>query len=193
MENEENVQEIIELEDESVPHTAYLTRFDSLRDLIELRCEYLANDWNTDDLAALYSLMRSIPPTEEGFATIADKFQDTTVEEIKDVVDTLKDLIIESETNRFQHKKFKVKRDDPPPIPLSDSEFEATRRLTDFVLNLANKKKIRESMQERLKDTFKMFANETPTTKKVGYFSHFLIYLISVTCFIGSIQSSRGV
>jgi hypothetical protein len=207
MNNEENIQDKVDpssqseltSQDESTsqgelvseyepePNTAYLTRFEALCGLIEARSETLLNDWSTDDLISLYSQLRSVPLTDEGISTIVENFQDTSFEEISEVITAVKDLIVENESLRFQHKKFTVNSDAPSKISLSETELEADRRLLDFVTSLTAKKKVHGSTTERLKELFKMFANEAPPTKKVRFYGMFLIYfslLPLLICFV---------
>lgn len=154
--------------DEEQPETsrsAYLTRNEATEMAIEARTD-LATEWNTDDLAAIFARLRALPLTENNIESLAKEFENTSTEDIQKLIETLRKLILEAETTRFQHTRF-VPNGRQSRLQLSDDELEAAKRLCDIVTVQSNKRKTRVSTLERLKDALKMFANEEHETRKV--------------------------
>lgn len=157
-------------ETSSSNNTAYLGRGEALNDAIMAKCDSLAPEWSTGDLAAIFSRLRTLPLTDEHINALAKEFEETSEEDIHKLIQSLKDLILETEALRFQHhNNFSAKSGGTSRLQLSNDEFEAAKRLSDIVSNLSNKKKVRGSTSERLKDVLKIFANEERATKKVCF------------------------
>ncbi|KAI6192034.1 hypothetical protein M3Y97_00292200 [Aphelenchoides bicaudatus] len=152
--------------DEEQPETsrnAYLSRHEALELAIESR-KNLAAEWNTDDLAAIFARLRAVPLTETNIELLAKEFENTSAEDIQKLIDTLREVILEADANRFQHTSFTPTE---TRLKLSDDEIEAAKRLCDIVTIQSTKKKARISTLERLKDAMKIFANDEQTPKKL--------------------------
>ncbi|KAI6185605.1 hypothetical protein M3Y98_00041800 [Aphelenchoides besseyi] len=85
---------------------AYLHRLDALDQLVDEKCNELAPDWKTEDLAALFARTRNSSCTEEGVRTFINVFANTSVEDVMLLLNQMKDVIFEAENTRFRLDQF---------------------------------------------------------------------------------------
>lgn len=149
------------------PRRAYLNRFQAIRAAIGAKGD-LASEWNTDDLIAVSVKLKTMSLTYENIVSLAKEFENTTVEDIQNLIQTLEDVVIEAETSRFQHANFVTNPEAVLRLRLSDDEFEAAKRLSEIATNQSTKKKVCVLTSERLKDALTILSNDESGKKKVS-------------------------
>ncbi|KAI6199031.1 hypothetical protein M3Y96_00583500 [Aphelenchoides besseyi] len=142
---------------------AYLHRLDALDQLVDEKCNELAPDWKTEDLAALFARTRNSSCTEEGVRTFINVFANTSVEDVMLLLNQMKDVIFEAENTRFRLDQFNPTQS---CRDLESSSSAALQKLVSIIGQVNNKRKCRTANSERLKEALKSFALENPTQKE---------------------------
>ncbi|KAI6212856.1 hypothetical protein M3Y94_00078600 [Aphelenchoides besseyi] len=142
---------------------AYLHRLDALDQLVDEKCNELAPDWKTEDLAALFARTRNSSCTEEGVRTFINVFANTSVEDVMLLLNQMKDVIFEAENTRFRLDQFKPSES---TRDLESSSSAALQKLVSIIGQVNNKRKCRTANSERLKEALKSFALDDLTQKE---------------------------
>ncbi|CAD5234112.1 unnamed protein product [Bursaphelenchus xylophilus] len=155
-------------EQEETPHLAYLKRSEAITQVMEGITFEPAANWNTNDLAALFSRLRNTNCNQFSVETFIHAFSNTSVEEIMAILEGLRDIVREADSVRIPWKEAlkegKVPTDEAKGI--KGTEKQALDEMRQLTRSVAAKKKGMNIMSEVLTQALNVLDGRTKRRKR---------------------------
>ncbi|KAI6225513.1 hypothetical protein M3Y99_01333500 [Aphelenchoides fujianensis] len=153
-------------EEISTEGRALLTRAEALELLIEEKGDRLAPQWKTEDLAAVFARIRSTSCSEESIRAFIHVFENTTVEEVLELIASMQAAVREADDSRFLFDGFQPDAVEQRADDLEPDAAAALRKLAAVVATADKKRKLRSANSVRLLEAFKALGASAPATSK---------------------------
>ncbi|KAI6225171.1 hypothetical protein M3Y99_01371600 [Aphelenchoides fujianensis] len=153
-------------EEISTEGRALLTRAEALELLIEEKGDRLAPHWKTEDLAAIFARIRSTSCSEESIRAFIHVFENTTVEEVLELIASMQAVVREADDSRFLFDRFQPDAVEQRADELEPDAAAALRKLAAVFAAADKKRKLRSANSVRLREALKALESSAPSTSK---------------------------